>query len=155
MYAYRVRRDCLKCPVLRYTGGPWKFERSTRHCMEFTMTEDKIARWNKMLLFLIKIRKYTHLAWFLLSIWPISSFLGGFQVLVAAFYRRSQSWTLLFRKTWTERPLFHRNSNSLLNFSLLVLKKRHNELGIDLLSATRLEDSVSSVSNPSLVVNSM
>ena len=104
MYAYRVRRDCLKFPVLRYTGGRWKFDRSSRHCMEFKMTEDKIARWNKMLLFfLLKIRTCTHLAWFLLSIWPISSFLGGFQVLVAAFYRRSQSWTLLFRKTCDPR----------------------------------------------------
>ena len=28
----------------------------------------------------MKLSKWTHLAWFLLSIWPISSFLGGFQV---------------------------------------------------------------------------
>ena len=35
-----------------------------------------------------QLRKCTHLAWFLLSIWPISSFLGGFQVFVAAFYRK-------------------------------------------------------------------
>ena len=41
----------------------------------------------KCYFFLVKLRKYTHLAWFLLSIWPISSFLGGFQVFVAAFYR--------------------------------------------------------------------
>jgi len=87
MYPYRVRRDCRKCAVLCYTLGRWEFERSTRHCMEFKITKDKIARWNKLLLFWIKLRKYTHLAWFLLSIWPISSFLRGFQVFVAAFYR--------------------------------------------------------------------
>ena len=34
-----------------------------------------------MLLFFIKWRKYTHIAWFLLSIWPILSFLGGFRCL--------------------------------------------------------------------------
>ena len=39
-------------------------------------------------------------------------------VLVAAFYRRSQGWTLLFRKTWAARPFSHRNSNPLLYFSL-------------------------------------
>ena len=83
--------------------------RSTRHCMEFKITRDKIG---------IKLSKWTHLAWFLLSIWPISSFLGGFQVFVVAFYRRSQGWTLLFRKTWTERPFSRRNSNPLLDFSL-------------------------------------
>ena len=27
-----------------------------------------------------------------MSIWPISSFLEGFQVFVAAFYKRSQGW---------------------------------------------------------------
>ena len=32
----------------------------------------------------IQSRKYTHLAWFLLCVWPISSFLGGFEVFVAA-----------------------------------------------------------------------
>ena len=36
-----------------------------------------------MLLFWIKLRNFTYLAWFLLSIWPISSFLEGFQVFVA------------------------------------------------------------------------
>ena len=68
MYTYGVRRDTL---------GHWEFECSTRHCMEFKITKDKIARWNKMLLFWIKWRKYTHIAWFLLSIWHISSFGGG------------------------------------------------------------------------------
>ena len=72
-----------------------------------------------MLLFLNKVKKiYSHLARFLLSIWPIASFLGGFQVFVAAFYRRSQGWTLLFRKTWTARPFSRRNSNPLLDFFL-------------------------------------
>ena len=32
-----------------------------------------------MLLFWIKLRKYTHLAWFLLSFWPSLSFLGFFR----------------------------------------------------------------------------
>ena len=43
-------------------------------------------------LFGIKHRKYTHLAWCLLSIWfvNVSSFWGDFEVVVAAFYRRSQ-----------------------------------------------------------------
>ena len=50
MCAYRVRRDRLKCAVLCYTLGRWEFERSTRHCMEFKVTKDEIARWNKMLL---------------------------------------------------------------------------------------------------------
>ena len=72
MYAYGVRCDTL---------GHWEFERSTRHCIEFKITNDKIVRWNKMLLFWIKLRKYTHIAWFLLSIWPISSFWGGFRCL--------------------------------------------------------------------------
>ena len=30
--------------------------RSTRHCMEYTITKDKIAQWNKMPLFLNKIK---------------------------------------------------------------------------------------------------
>ena len=30
-----MRRDCLKCAVLCYTLGRLKFERSTRHGMEF------------------------------------------------------------------------------------------------------------------------
>ena len=40
----------------------------------------------KCYLFGIKYRKYTHLAWFLLSIWLVSSFWGDFEVVVAAFY---------------------------------------------------------------------
>ena len=56
-------------------------------------------------------------AWFLLSIWPILLFFGGFQVFVAAFYRWNQGWTLLFQKTWTTRPFPCQNSNSLLDFS--------------------------------------
>ena len=64
----------------------------------------------------MKLSKRTHLAWFLLSIWPISSFLVGFQVSVLAFYGRSQGWTLLFRKTWTARLFSRQNSNLLLDF---------------------------------------
>ena len=44
--------------------------------MEFKITMDKIARWNKMLLFWNEKRKDTPLAWFLLSIWPISLICG-------------------------------------------------------------------------------
>ena len=35
-------------------------------CMDFKITIDKIAQWNKMLLFDYN-KTYTHLAWFLLS----------------------------------------------------------------------------------------
>ena len=122
MYAYPERRDCLKWAALCYTLNRWEFERpvlTLRYCMEFKITKDKIANWNKIFLFLNKVKKiYSHLAWFLLSIWPIASFLGGFQVFVAAFYRRSQGWTLLFRKTSTARPFSRRNSNPLLDFFL-------------------------------------
>ena len=57
---------------------------STKHCMEFQTTKDKIAQWNKMLHLRIKLRKFTHLVWFLLSIWHIWSFWGTFQMFVAA-----------------------------------------------------------------------
>ena len=43
-------------------------------------------------------------------IWPFWGF--------SAFYRGSQGWTLLFRKTWAVRPFSHGNSNPLLYFSL-------------------------------------
>jgi len=49
--------------------------------MEFNITKDKNAERNQMLLLWIKYRKCTHHAWFLLSIWPISSFWGFFEVL--------------------------------------------------------------------------
>ena len=49
--AYRGRRDCLKCVVFCYTFSCWEFGRSLWHCMEFKITMDKIAQWNKMLLF--------------------------------------------------------------------------------------------------------
>ena len=86
--------------------------------MEFKITKDKIARWNKMLLFGNEIKKryspclvsVVHLA--------ISSFLWGFEVYVAAFYRRSQGWTELFRKIWTVRPFSRRNTDPLLDFPL-------------------------------------
>ena len=86
--------------------------------MEFKITKDKIARWNKMLLFWNEIKKryspclvsVVHLAYFIVFV--------GFEVYVAAFYRRSQGWTELFRKTWTARPFSCRNSDPLLDFPL-------------------------------------
>ena len=69
VYAYWVRHDCLKCVVLCYSVGHWEFERSTRHCMEFKITKDKIVRWNKMLLFSIKLRK-------IFSLYCLGSLLG-------------------------------------------------------------------------------
>ena len=39
-------------------------------------------------------------------------------VFVAAFYRQSRGWTLLFQKTWNVRPFSCQNSNPLLEFSL-------------------------------------
>ena len=71
-----------------------------------------------MSIFLNKIKQVNSPCLVSVSIWPISSFLGGFQVFVIAFYRRSQGWTLLFRKTWTARPFSRRNSNLLLDFAL-------------------------------------
>ena len=43
MEAYRVGRDYLKCAVLCYNLGRWKFERSIRLCMEFKITWNKSA----------------------------------------------------------------------------------------------------------------
>jgi len=54
--------------------------------MEFEMLKDENAQCNKMFLFFLKSNEennYTHFAWFLLSIWPISSFLGVFGAFVA------------------------------------------------------------------------
>ena len=73
IYVYLVRRDCLKCALLCYTLGRWEFERFTRLCMEFKITKDKIARWNKLLLFWNEIKKryspclvsVVHLAYFI------------------------------------------------------------------------------------------
>ena len=44
----RVGRDYLKCAVLCYNLGRWKFERSIRLCMEFKITSNKSARRNKI-----------------------------------------------------------------------------------------------------------
>ena len=134
-----MRRNCFKCMELCYTLGRWEFERSTRHCMEFKITKDKMVRWNKMLLFSTGFFYRPLLSyWFLLSVWPISSFLAGFQVFVAAFYRQSQGWgwTLLFWKTWIARLLSHRNSNPLLNFS----PRRKERLSIGPLSRSALKN---------------
>jgi len=54
--------------------------------MEFKIPKDENAQRNKMFLFFLisnEENNYTHLAWFLLSIWPISSFLGVFGAFVA------------------------------------------------------------------------
>ena len=83
IFAYQVRRDCLKCAVLCYTLVRWEFEPSTRHCMKFKITKDKIMPFNNNATFWNKIKKIyspclvsvVHLACFQLS------FLGGFQVL--------------------------------------------------------------------------
>ena len=45
----RVGRDYLKCVVLCYNLGHWKFERSIRLCMEFKITWNKSAQRNKIL----------------------------------------------------------------------------------------------------------
>ena len=45
------------CTRIEWDVDRWEFERSTRHCMEFKITKDKIVRWNKMLLFLNNIKK--------------------------------------------------------------------------------------------------
>ena len=45
----RVGRDYLKCAVLCYDLGRWKFEHSIRLCMEFKITWNKSARRNKIL----------------------------------------------------------------------------------------------------------
>ena len=66
---------------------------------------------------------YTHIAWFLLSIWHISSFWRSFEVFFSAFYRTSRGLTALFRKTCTARPYSRRNSDRLLDF-LLHRKER-------------------------------
>ena len=68
VYAYWVRRDCLKCAVLCYTFGRWEFELSTRKFMELKITKDlKSGDEIKKLLFWNKIKKVYHFAWFLLS----------------------------------------------------------------------------------------
>ena len=57
--------------------------------MEFKITKDKKSYDEiKCYFFKNNIEKIIQLAWFLLSIRPISSFFGSFQVFVAAFYRR-------------------------------------------------------------------
>ena len=52
-------------------------------CMEFKVTKEKIAQRKKL---------------FMLLIWSISTFWVGFEVFVAAFYRRSRGSSELFGK---------------------------------------------------------
>ena len=109
MIYVRVSSECLECTVLCYTlglGAPYrgfpaflspsnclktaKVRRlSARYCMEFffkkKVTKDKIAQWNKMLLFWIKLTTWIHLAWFLFSIWPISCFILFFLLVFFCF----------------------------------------------------------------------
>ena len=71
--------------------------------------------WNK-----IKKKYYpcldfvVHLAYFIV-----------FEVYVAAFYRRSQGWTELLRKTWSARPFSRQNSNLLLDQFNKLKKQIH------------------------------
>ena len=73
--------------------------------------------WNKL-----KIKKkyypcldfVVHLAYFIV-----------FEVYVAAFYRRSQGWTELLRKTWNARPFSRQNSNLLLDQFNILKKQIH------------------------------
>ena len=51
-----------------------------------------------------------------MSFWAISSFLGGFEIFVAAFIRRSQGWTERFRTSRAARPFSRQNSNPRLDF---------------------------------------
>ena len=104
MYAYRVWRDCLKCAALCYRLGLWEFGCSTRHCMEFKTKKDKIAQWNKMLPFWIKLRKFTLLAWILLSIWPNNNLKSGsFKVFIG---RKSIASLHLLATEYTFGKLF-------------------------------------------------
>ena len=82
IYVTCIERDvtACKCAVLCYTLACWECERSTRHCMEFKITKDKVTGCNKMLLFLNKIKKIyspylvsvVHLAYFIVF-WGFSS----------------------------------------------------------------------------------
>ena len=64
----------------------------------------------KCYFFWIKLRKYTHLAWFLLSLWLISLFLGGFQVFVeiGQMDNRNQArWVYFLNFIQKSNILFH------------------------------------------------
>ena len=118
MYVYRVRRDCLNCAVWCFTVDRWEFQRSTRHCMEFKITKDKIARWNKMLLLLSKIKKMyspclvsaVHLAYFVV-------FSSKFES-VARFFSPTQRRIV----HWSPYPVsVEKSSNFLLQFERFLL----------------------------------
>ena len=59
--------------------------------MEFKITKDKIAQWNKMLLFWNEIKK--RYSPFLVSVVHLAYFIALY---VTAFYRQSQGSTELF-----------------------------------------------------------
>ena len=83
--------------------------------MEFKIMKNKVARLNVTFLNIIK-KIYSPC---LVSVVLLAYFvvLGVFQGFDAAFYRRSQGWTLLFRMTWIPRPFSPRNCNPPLDFS--------------------------------------
>ena len=71
--------------------------------------------WNKIKkIYYPSLDFVVHLAYFIV-----------FEVYVAAFYRRSQDWTELFRKTWNARPFSCRNSNPLLDQFNTLRKEIH------------------------------
>ena len=64
----------------------WAFY-TTKHCMEFKITKDKIAQWNNILLFSNKIKNIYSPCLVSVVYLAYCVVLGGFQVFVAAFYR--------------------------------------------------------------------
>ena len=96
-------RDYLKCAVLCYNLGRWKFERSIRLCMEFKITWNKSVRRNKILLSFQQNKEN--------------------EVFVVAFIRRSQGWTEPFRTSRAARPFSRQNSNLRLDFPFRRLMK--------------------------------
>ena len=114
MYAYRVRPDCLKWAVLCFPVGRWEFERSTRHFMEFEITKDNIAQWNKMLLFLNKIKKVYSPC----LIGLFCRFLGVFMCLSQLSTDEVKAGHCCFERPGPRGPFTRRNSNLLLDFPL-------------------------------------
>ena len=109
-------RDYLKCAVLCYNLGRWKFERSIRRCMEFKYRGIKVLDEIKFDLLFNKIKKmYSP---FLISVVLLGYFIvfGGFEVFVVAFIRRSQGWTEPFRTSRATRLFSRQNSNPRLDF---------------------------------------
>ena len=80
-----------------------------------------------MLLFWIKLRKYIHLASFLLTIWPISSFFGGVSDVCRSFLQRAyffypslNSIQCLVERSNSQRPSVKHNTAHLLRQSRLT-----------------------------------